>query len=144
MTAKELAQALNGNECDYELSEFYEKRARESGLASVTRAIQAHQPSTEELQREYERGVRETKERLEREWQRLNDRVAQEADKLKAYDELNMRFQLYGDDAAKAMDEFEAFRKLGISWVRSNIKGTIERLERLDKALGGMEKEEPT
>lgn len=113
-------------------------------FASVTRAIQAHQPSTEELQREYERGVQETKERLERERQRLNDRVAQEADKLKAYDELNMRFQLYGDDAAKAMDEFEAFRKLGVSWTRSYIKQTIKELARLDKALGGMKQEEPT
>ena len=35
MTAKELAQALDGNEFDYELSEFYEKRARESGLVVV-------------------------------------------------------------------------------------------------------------
>lgn len=111
-------------------------------LASITRSIQSHQPSAEELQREYERGSRETKDSLEREWKRLNLRVAEEADKLKAYDELSMRFRLYGDDAAKAMDEFEAFRKLDVHWVQSNIETTINHLKRVEKALHGEKTED--
>lgn len=111
-------------------------------LASITRAIQSHQPSAEELQQEYERGRQETKERLEREWERRNVRVAQEAEKLKAYDELSMRFRLYGDDAAKAMDEFEAFRKLDVSWVQSSIETTINHLKRVEKALSGVKTED--
>lgn len=35
MTAKELAQALDGREVGYEIDELYEKRARESGLLVV-------------------------------------------------------------------------------------------------------------
>lgn len=35
MTAKELAQALDGREIGYEIDELYEKRARESGLVVV-------------------------------------------------------------------------------------------------------------
>ena len=35
------------------------------------------------------------------------------------------------------MDEFEAFRKLNIDWLRSDITGTINRLTNLRDMLGG-------
>lgn len=106
-------------------------------FASVTRAIQAYQPSAKELQRAYERGVQEEKERHERDRRVIQDRLSREGDKLKAYDDLVQRFRLYGDDVNEAMDEFEAFRKLNIQWVRSDIKRMVVQLNKLEGLLGG-------
>lgn len=110
-------------------------------FASVTRSIQLHQPSAQELQREYERGCKETEERMKRDRDYLTDRVRREGEKLKAYDDLCRRFQIYGDNANEIMDEFEEFRKLNLSWVRSGIAGTIKQLEALSKMLGKKEHE---
>lgn len=105
-------------------------------FASVTRAIQSRQPSEQEIQQAYECGRKDEKERLSREQAYWRDRVSKEAESLKAYDELCCRFQIYGDNVNEIMDEFEAFRKLNLDWVRSNIEGTIKRLSDLEKMLG--------
>lgn len=107
-------------------------------LASITRAIQGRQPSTQELLGEYERGLKDGKEEADRHRAYLSDRVAKEADKLEAYDKLCSRFLLWGDNIDKIMDEFEAFRKLDIDWLTASISTTIKNLEGLnDKLKGG-------
>lgn len=106
-------------------------------LASITRAIQGRQPSTQELLGEYERGLKDGKEEADRRWDYFSDRVVKEADKLEAYDKLCTRFQLWGGNIDEIMDEFEAFRKLDINWVQQNITGTIKKLEDLNDMLKG-------
>lgn len=109
-------------------------------LASITRAIQSQQPSTQELNDAYERGLKEGKERAEQRRGYMADRVAKEAAKLEAYDRLSLRFSLWGGNVDEIMDEFEAFRKLNIDWVKSNISGTIQRLEQLNAMLSSDQK----
>lgn len=107
-------------------------------LASIVRAIQARQPADQELRKEYERGRQEGKDEAERHRGYMADRIQREAAKLEAYDKLCARFSLYRDDEVeKVMDEFEAFRKLNIDWLRSDITGTINRLAKLRDTLGG-------
>ena len=111
-------------------------------LASITRSIQSRQPAEEEIQAAYERGVKDAEERIKQGRDYLMDRVNRSADKLKAYDELCHRFRLYGDNIEEAMDEFEAFRKLNLDFVRSSIQGTIKRLGDLEKMLCDHQSEE--
>lgn len=107
-------------------------------FASITRAIQGRQPSAQELLGEYERGLKDGKEEADRHRAYLSDRVAKEADKLEAYDKLCARFLLWGGNIDEIMDEFEAFRKLDINWLRQSISSTIKNLEGLnDKLKGG-------
>ena len=107
-------------------------------LASITRAIQSREPAEQELRKEYERGKAEGKSEAERHRGYMADRVQREAAKLEAYDKLTARFSLYRDDEVEqVMDEFEAFRKLNIDWLRSDITGTINRLTKLRDTLGG-------
>lgn len=107
-------------------------------LASITRAIQSREPAEQELRKEYERGKAEGKNEAERHRGYMADRVQREAAKLEAYDKLCARFSLYRDDEVEqVMDEFEAFRKLNIDWLRSDITGTINRLTKLRDSLGG-------
>lgn len=110
-------------------------------FASITRAIQSRQPSVQELQSEYERGLKEGKEQEERCRGYMADRVSKEAAKLEAYDKLSIRLRIYGDDIDKIVDEFEAFRKLDTDWVKKNIEGTVKKLEDLKAALEGKEVE---
>ena len=104
-------------------------------FASVVRAIQSRQPSTEELQQAYDRGAREAKEKADRQQALMRDRVSREAEKLKAYDALQYRFRLYGD-VEKAMEEFEAFRKCDPDWLKASVRQTILRLEEVEKIFG--------
>ena len=109
-------------------------------LASITRAIQSHQPSSAELNDAYQRGLKDGKENAEQRRGYMADRVAKEAAKLEAYDRLCLRFSLWGDNVDEIMDEFEAFRKLNIDWVKSNISGTIQHLEKLNAMLSSDQK----
>ena len=104
-------------------------------FASITRAIQARQPSAQELQQAYDRGCQEAEERIKRERKYLDERVSREAEKLRAYDELQRRFRIFGDDVEKAMDEFEAFRKMDLKWVCVNLKNSIEQLSKMKMIL---------
>lgn len=104
-------------------------------FASVTRAIQQYQPSEQELRAEYERGAKEAAEKIKSRSEYMRDRVAKEADKLEQYDRLVTRFRLYGGNIDIFMDEFEAFRKLDIDWVKSSIDVTIKKLADLKGLL---------
>lgn len=107
-------------------------------FASVTRSIQGLQPSAQELQSEYERGLKEGREQEKRHRGYMEDRVAREAANLEAYDKLCSRFEIWrGDDIDKILDAFEAFRKLRTEWVVADIEGTIKRLDGLKKMLQG-------
>lgn len=106
-------------------------------FASITRAIQSRQPSNQEIQKAYERGLEEGAEKAERRRGYMADRVAREAAKLEAYDKIAARLRIWGDNVDEIMDEFEAFRKLDTDWVKSSIEGTIKKLEGLHDLLGG-------
>lgn len=106
-------------------------------FASVTRAIQQHQPSEQELREAYDRGARETEAKIKNRRDYMRDRVDREAKKLEQYDRLITRFRLYGGNIDSVMDEFEAFRKLDVGWVKSNIDVTIKKLKDLNSQLGG-------
>lgn len=104
-------------------------------FASVTRAIQSYQPSEQELREAYDRGAKEAAEKIKSHSEYMRDRVAKEADKLEQYDRLVTRFRLYGGNIDTFMDEFEAFRKLDIDWVKSSIDVTIKKLADLKGLL---------
>lgn len=104
-------------------------------FASVTRAIQQRQPSSQELRAAYERGAKEAEERFESRRKHARERVDREAEKLEAYDKLMVRFHIYGGDIDKIMDEFEAFRNMNIDWVKSSIDATIRHLANLSEKL---------
>ena len=106
-------------------------------FASITRAIQSRQPSDQEIQQAYERGLAEGAEKAERHRGYMADRVAKEAAKLEAYDKLALRLRLWGDNVDEVMDEFEAFRKLDTDWVVASIAATIKKLEGLHGLLSG-------
>lgn len=109
-------------------------------LASIVRSIQGLQPSAQELRAEYERGMQEGKEQAERHRGYMADRVKQEADKLEAYDKLTARLNIWRhDNIDEILDEFAAFRAMNIDWVKSDIEGTIKRLNRLLDTLSGKE-----
>lgn len=104
-------------------------------FASVTRAIQQHQPSAQELQAAYDRGAKEAREKIESHRDYMRSRVDREAEKLDQYDRLVTRFRLYGDSIDSAMDEFEAFRKMDIDWVKSSIEVAVRKLNELKSQL---------
>lgn len=106
-------------------------------LASIVRAIQGREPATQALESEYQRGLKEGKENEERRQAYMTDRVAKDFAKIQAYDELDTRLRIYGDDVSKILDEFEAFRKLDTDLVAHRISHTIEKLEELSAMLKG-------
>ena len=108
-------------------------------FASITRAIQGLQPSAMEIRNAYEQGLKDGEEKAERHRGYMADRLAKEAAKLEAYDKIAARLRIWGDNVDEILDEFEAFRKLDTDWVKGNIKGTINRLERLHDMLCGKE-----
>lgn len=106
-------------------------------LAAITRAIQGRQPSTQELQKEYERGLQDGIEREKRHVNYMTERVQKNAAKLEAYDTLQLRFRIWNDDEIdKILDEFEAFRNLNPDMLRSRIEGTIDHLGKILNLLG--------
>lgn len=104
-------------------------------FASVTRAIQQYQPSAQELQAAYDRGAKETREKIESRRDYMRSRVDREAEKLDQYDRLVTRFRLYGGSIDSVMDEFEAFRKMDIDWVKSSIEVAVRKLNELKSQL---------
>ena len=105
-------------------------------MASFVRAIQGHEVSAEELRAEYERGMKDGQDRANRTTAYLSERVKRDAQKLEAYDQLMHRFGLWrDDDIDEIMNEFEAFRKLKLDWVKDNIDMTIKKLTELKGML---------
>lgn len=106
-------------------------------FASITRAIQSRQPSAQELLAQYERGLKEGRESVERECCHMKERVEKNAERLKEYNELTCRLRLYGGDMEEALAEFEAFRKLNLEWTKRNIDSIVKQLSSLRDSLDG-------
>ena len=107
-------------------------------LASITRAIQSMQPSEQELRAEYERGRKDEKESEERHTSYLKEKVLNEADKIEKYNNLLNRLHIWrSDNIEEAINEFEAFRNLGLKWIFERIDATINDLTKLSAYLKG-------
>lgn len=120
--------ALNDDNKDRKISRGF--------MASFVRAILGREVSAQELQAEYERGVKEGKERAERTTAYMTERVKREIGKIEAYDNLISRFRLWKDDnIEEIMDEFEKFRKLDTEWIKENINMTVKKLNELKEKL---------
>ena len=109
-------------------------------LASITRSIQERQPSSEELRREYERGLKDGEEKANRHRGYMEDRIKKEYEKLEAYDQIQLRFRLWGNNANEKMDAFEAFQKMDLSNVAANIRRAADALKSMQEFLKEVEK----
>lgn len=118
------------------LEDKTDKKITRGFFASVTRAILQHQPSAEELQAEYDRGVKYGTEAAQRRRDYMKRRVDENIEKLEDYEKLQQRFKLWrDDDIDKVLDEFEAFRNLGLRRTTRSIEQTIEHLSKLQEHL---------
>lgn len=106
-------------------------------FASFVRAIQERQPAQQELDEQYERGVKEGEESQRRRDEYNMSRVKREIDKLEKYDRMMSRFMLYCEDIDKIMDEFEAFRRINPQRAISMADNTIKALEKMKELLMG-------
>lgn len=98
-------------------------------FASCVRAIQARQPSQQELDTAFENGLKEGESRAKKMWSFEKERVQRNLDKLEKYEQLMMRFRIYGDDIDKIMDEFETFRRMDPIAALRIVDRTINQLD---------------
>ena len=110
-------------------------------LASVVRAIQGRQPAAEELQNEYEKGLKKGEEIANNRHGYLIDRVKRDADKLEEYDKLCSRFNLWGEKVDENLDEFEAFRKMDLQKLYSYINLVTGKLDDIKTFIETIQKE---
>ena len=114
----------------------YDRKISRGFFASFVRAVNYHKPSKLELKAEYDRGMKDGKERIEDHYRHMQERLTREAKKLEDYDTLRFRLRLYGDDSIdEIIDEFEAFRKLEPDFIKTKIDGTINSLTKLKEEL---------
>ena len=106
-------------------------------FAGYVRAIQQYSPSAKALAAEYDRGVKDGIEREKRHMRYQQERLSKEVGRLEQLDQLERRFNLWGGDYEKNLDEFERFRSANPDWAVRSIKNTISRLEDLLKVFGG-------
>ena len=117
------------------------KRIPRGFFASFVRAIQEYRPSQQEMDAEYERGVKDGEENQRRRDGYDMRRVQKEKEKLDEYAKLLNRFSIYGDNIDEIMDEFEAFRKLNKKHLMWALNSSISSLEQMKKYLEGKEEE---
>ena len=115
-----------------------EKAIPRGFVASSIRAVLAVQPSTKELQEEYERGRKDMEGYYKSQKSYQRDYVREQYERLKTLDEIERRFRLWGDDI-KALDEFEAFQKLDISMIKRELHRACEGLAKIEGYLNGKE-----
>ena len=106
-------------------------------FAGYVRAIQQYSPSAKTLAAEYRRGVKDGKDEEKRHMRYQQERLSKDVERLERLDQLERRFNLWGGDYEKKLDEFERFRSANPDWAVKSIKSTISRLEDLLKAFGG-------
>ena len=110
-------------------------------FASVTRAIQERQPAQAEIDAAYKRGRDDAAESAKRDFEYSKRIVQENADKIKAYDDLVCRCHLWGEDINDAIDEFIAFRSLNLRGLRQNINNALVALNNLGKNLSAQNEE---
>lgn len=103
-------------------------------FASFVRASQRLQPAQEELKAAYNEGYNKAKK--EEEWQRKNyyDSVAQNVEKVKAYDEM-MNYFWSTPDPQAAIEAFKGFSKLNIENLTWRINSAIKDLNEIKSAI---------
>lgn len=106
-------------------------------FAGYVRAIQQYSPSAKTLAAEYRRGVKDGKDEEKRHMRYQQERLSKDVERLERLDQLERRFNLWGSDYEKKLDEFERFRSANPDWAVRSIKSTISILEDLLKAFGG-------
>ena len=120
------------------LEDRVEKTVPRGFMAGLTRSILAMQPAEIELREKYEEGIKEGRERAERDRDYLSRRIEKEGEKLKHYDALVGRFKLWGDspgEIEEAMKAFETFRSKDPDWINTHINKTIGDLKKLQEIL---------
>ena len=103
-------------------------------LASIVRAIQGRDPSTNELRAQYELGRKEEREYQERYYNYQKQKLRERAADLDKYEELKMRLHLWGDQD-EALEKFERFQNLGLNWLIPSLKRNIETMQELVSKL---------
>ena len=115
------------------LHDAVERAVPRGFLASITRAIQGHQPSAEELSAEYWRGREEgekaTKHMLDYQQKRYVEIVDD-------YDKLQRRLHLWGD-VEKTLDKFEAFMECGAEYFPGKCRMIAEQMREIADAMEG-------
>lgn len=106
-------------------------------FAGYVRAIQHYSPSAKALASEYDRGVKDGIAQEKRHMRYQQERLSRDVERLEQLDQLERRFNLWGDKKEEKLEEFERFRSANPDWVVKSIKNTISRLEDLLKAFGG-------
>lgn len=114
-----------------------DRRIPRGFFASFVRAIQEFKPSQQEMDAEYERGVKDGEENQRRRDGYDMRRVQKEKDKLDEYAKLLERFSIYGGNIDEIMDEFESFRKLNKTHLMWALNSSISSLEKMKKYLEG-------
>ena len=106
-------------------------------FAGYVRAIQHYSPSAKALASEYDRGVKDGIAQEKRHMRYQQERLSRDVERLEQLDQLEWRFNLWGDKKEEKLEEFERFRSANPDWAVRDIKNTIGRLEDLLKVFGG-------
>lgn len=106
-------------------------------FAGYVRAIQQYSPSAKALAAEYDRGVKDGIAQEKRHMRYQQERLSREVERLERLDQLERRFNLWGDNCEEKLNEFERFRSANPDWAVTSIKSTISRLEGLLKVFAG-------
>lgn len=109
-------------------------------VASSIRAVVAQQPSTIELQEAYNQGRKDAEEGYKRQVEYQHDYVRKQYDRLQTLDEIEMRFNLWGDDV-NALKEFEAFRKNNPTFIKRDIETAKKALTKIEDYFKVIEEE---
>lgn len=100
-------------------------------FAEYVRAIQHFSPSKKMLSAEYRRGLEDGITSEKRRYQYEQNRVEREAKKLKEYDNLISRLNLWSGDVEDHLNEFERFRSANLESCSFQIKAAIKSLDRV-------------
>ena len=123
------------------LHDEVERKVPRGFLASIVRAIQGRQPANKELQDEYERGCKDTEESMKRHLDYQQRHVSENYQKIKNYEDLCWKLQLFSDDPLGQLDQdlkaFNAFQDLGKKWMSGSIDRTIADLKKINAYLQG-------
>ena len=106
-------------------------------FAGYVRAIQHYSPSAKALASEYDRGVKDGIAQEKRHMRYQQERLSRDVERLEQLDQLERRFNLWGDKKEEKLEEFERFRSANPDWVVRDIESTIKSLDRLLKTFKG-------
>lgn len=107
-------------------------------FASLMRAVVQRKPNEMELKERYDDGFEAGKRSYERNRSFMESEIKRKYESIEAYERMMSRFRLWNnEDIDKAMNEFEAFRKLEVDMTVKAIDQTLEELMELKNKLDG-------